>query len=142
LPNANTEGFANAVIKLIATTVPGSAREHHRDVDHRLASELHPRDDVSRGQPGKIAPTTAMALISRLMTIGSHDSVAKQAHEISIVLRRQRRGPATRLPKSQQKDHCDRQCEEHCRRRGNNEDHLFPHGTRYPLPLARRLWTA
>src|SRR5689334_5989591 len=74
LPSAKTEGFANAVIKLIATTVPGNA---HGNIT-AISIAAFPRNRIrastyAQATPSRMVPSAAIALISRLFLIGSQD---------------------------------------------------------------------
>src|SRR5262249_51934236 len=73
-PIAKIEGFAKAVIRLIATTVPGSA---HGSII-AMSTAAFPRNFIraivyAHATPSRIAPTTAIALISRLFRMAFHD---------------------------------------------------------------------
>src|SRR5215510_2898230 len=89
VPNANIDGFANAVIRLIATTVPGRA---HGSI-MRISMAAFPRKRIlamtyAETRPRSVAPPTAIALISRLFVIASHDrGFVNKLTKFSVVYR-------------------------------------------------------
>src|SRR5262245_27890915 len=73
-PNAKMDGFAKAVIKLIATTVPGRAQGNIT----AMSMTDFPRNRIlaityAEASPSRIAPATAMALIWRLFTTAAQE---------------------------------------------------------------------